>query len=275
MSAFVKSIFLSCFSLCLVGSQATALPATSRTHAAELPTPASELADIAPHIAPIALVKFCIAYEDQCQAAPTDERIELTPELWAQIKAVNARINARIRPDAQKGGYDWSLETTYGNCNDYAVQKRKALLDLGLPASALSLAATITGGGVGHLVLTLRTDRGDFVLDNLRSSIVAWDKTGYIWKGRQSARDPNAWMEVDASGAQRYQAKLKTSAPRQQIALGATSFDASMSFDALAPIAPLAGPTILGAATVAAAPVSIASVAPTNGVDAQAELRLQ
>ncbi|MDR3438197.1 transglutaminase-like cysteine peptidase, partial [Telmatospirillum sp.] len=100
----------------------------------------------------------------------------------------------RITPDRAKGGFDWSIDTTYGNCNDYAVQKRKALLDKGYPASALSLSAVLTSWGEGHLVLTVRTDRGDYVLDNLRPTILSWDRTGYEFNRVQSLADPQTWV---------------------------------------------------------------------------------
>ncbi|MCO5091039.1 transglutaminase-like cysteine peptidase [Bosea sp. (in: a-proteobacteria)] len=146
---------------------------------------------------PIAAVKFCLDYRDQCRASD-EERVTLTQESWAELVAVNARINRRIAPDAGKHGYDWSLETTFGNCNDYAVQKRQALIERGFPISALSLTVAVTPRAEGHLVLTVRTDRGDFVLDNLRPSVVAWSRTGYRMIKRQSAADPAVWVTVRA-----------------------------------------------------------------------------
>ena len=185
----------------LVSGMAQATPSASGTGASNLPQPAARLGDARPEMAPIAFLKFCMAYKDQCQSTSSDALITLTSEIWDEISSVNSAINRRIRPDADKGAFDWSLDTSFGNCNDYAVQKRKALLDLGLPASALSLATVTTPGGIGHLVLTLRTDRGDFVLDNLRASIVAWNRTGYRWHKRQSAADPQTWVSVNTQAA--------------------------------------------------------------------------
>ena len=45
--------------------------------------------------------------------------------------------------------------------------------------------------GAGHAVLTVKTDRGDFVLDNLSDEIRGWSATGYQFYKRQAQDDPN------------------------------------------------------------------------------------
>jgi predicted transglutaminase-like cysteine proteinase len=164
-----------------------------------LPPEAPQLIEDSVEMTPIAFLKFCINNSSQCGAVASDRRIDLTEEAWAEIVHVNSEVNQRIRPDVSKGGFDWSLSTTYGNCNDYAVQKRKALLDLGMPASALSLSVVRTSWGEGHLVLTVRTSRGDYVLDNLRHAILPWNRTGYHWDRVQSASNPQTWVRTASS----------------------------------------------------------------------------
>lgn len=158
---------------------------------------ASALGDGDLTLAPLAFIQFCNAYADQCRGGAGV--LSLTAAHWAEMAAVNTAVNARIAPNAGKDGFKWSLETRYGNCNDYAVQKRAALIARGFPAGALSLAAVVTGSGENHLVLTVRTDRGDFVLDNLRGRVVAWNSTGYRWLKRQSATQPRYWVSLEAS----------------------------------------------------------------------------
>jgi predicted transglutaminase-like cysteine proteinase len=162
-----------------------------------LPASAPELIDEQPEMAPIAFLRFCIMNEAQCRGESRQSRLNLTIETWRILHSVNASVNARIIPDPSKGAYDWSADATAGNCNDYAVQKQKALLALGLPISALSLTTAETQQGVGHLVVIVRTDRGDFVLDNLRPEIVAWNRTGYRWLKRQSFADPRTWVSIN------------------------------------------------------------------------------
>jgi predicted transglutaminase-like cysteine proteinase len=167
-----------------------------------LPAPSALMQETRAQATPLGYLGFCSTYSSQCASSGTNERITLTSDVWRTIRQVNAEVNARIRPDAGKGAYGWSLEATSGNCNDYAVQKRKALIDRGLPASALSLSVVLTRRGVGHLVLTVRTDRGDYVMDNLRQSVLAWDRTGYRFNRVQSLGNSEAWVlpEAGASG---------------------------------------------------------------------------
>jgi len=77
------------------------------------------------------------------------------------------------------------------------VEKRKELIDRGWPTNALSLSVAFIRSGEAHLLLVVRTDRGDFALDNLRSRVVAADRTGYRWVARQSTIHPRLWVRVD------------------------------------------------------------------------------
>ena len=53
-------------------------------------------------------------------------------------------------------------------------------------------------GGEGHLVLVVPTDRGDFVLDNLRSSIIRWDTLPYQWLKTMSPENPLFWRRIQS-----------------------------------------------------------------------------
>ena len=48
--------------------------------------------------------------------------------------------------------------------------------------------------GEGHAVLTIKTNRGEFILDNLTDDILLWSKTPYHYYKRQSQADPNVWV---------------------------------------------------------------------------------
>jgi predicted transglutaminase-like cysteine proteinase len=45
-----------------------------------------------------------------------------------------------------------------------------------------------------HAVLTVRTDRGEFILDNKTPEILFWYETNYRYLTRQSQTDPNLWV---------------------------------------------------------------------------------
>ena len=48
----------------------------------------------------------------------------------------------------------------------------------------------------GHTILTVKTDKGEFVLDNQNENVVAWTETGYRFVKRQSQSDPNVWVSL-------------------------------------------------------------------------------
>ena len=45
-------------------------------------------------------------------------------------------------------------------------------------------------------MLTVKTDKGDFVLDNQKEQILLWSDTGYRFVKRQSQTDPNTWVSL-------------------------------------------------------------------------------
>ena len=129
-------------------------------------------------------------------------RIRLTSGRMAELSNVNRAVNGSIKPkpDASTLRY-WKLDVAAGDCNSFAVQKRHELIKRGWPSAALALTVAKTPSGEGHLVVTVRTDQGDLVLDNLRSNIVSWQKTGYQWVMRQSEGNPQYWVELDGGQA--------------------------------------------------------------------------
>jgi predicted transglutaminase-like cysteine proteinase len=46
-------------------------------------------------------------------------------------------------------------------------------------------------------VLTVVTDRGDYVLDNMQDDILPPDKTGYIWVERQDPASRTGWLAMN------------------------------------------------------------------------------
>lgn len=151
-------------------------------------------------LAPLAFVRFCMNNPAECSAQSSENSVVLDRDKWRAMNDVNHVINTRIEADPTTGGRSaWSLTTARGDCNDYAVQKRHELIARGWPAAALALAVVTTDAGKGHLVLSVRTDRGDLVLDNLQEKVVPWESANYHWIKRQSASNPQYWVEVTAA----------------------------------------------------------------------------
>lgn len=128
----------------------------------------------------------------------------LTPTLWNQLTRINDKVNRQIvrRADIQTYGVldRWATPLAqgdqYGDCEDYVLEKRRALLAAGLPEHALSIAVATTTWGESHAVLLVSTDQGDYVLDSLTPWILPWRKASLTWRERQVAGAPFRWAMV-------------------------------------------------------------------------------
>ncbi|MDE2018201.1 MAG: transglutaminase-like cysteine peptidase [Hyphomicrobiales bacterium] len=149
-------------------------------------------------------VDYCRRYAGECDgAALPATRVALDGALRDALVKVDDEVNAAIDPVSAMDHWGvvnkWDLPLDgRGDCNSYVLMKRKLLLEAGLPRQALLATVVIDKQGEGHLVLTVATDRGDLVLDNLEPRILPWDETGYDFVKRQSQEDPNVWISVNA-----------------------------------------------------------------------------
>jgi len=91
-------------------------------------------------------------------------------------------------------------EDGYGDCEDYQLVKRKRLAAADFPRRALRMTAVIDEDGAPHAVLMVRTDRGDFILDNKRSAVLPWRETGYVYLQREGSTGSN-WVSLGAVSA--------------------------------------------------------------------------
>jgi predicted transglutaminase-like cysteine proteinase len=87
-------------------------------------------------------------------------------------------------------------EDGYGDCEDYVLLKRRMLMQLGWPREALLITVVRDHKGDGHAVLTVRTNKGEMILDNQVADILLWADTGYRYIKRQSQSDPNIWISL-------------------------------------------------------------------------------
>jgi predicted transglutaminase-like cysteine proteinase len=128
--------------------------------------------------------------------ATSQGQVRLTPDLLQRINAVNLQTNAAIVPAAETNGDVWKVGGRTGDCEDYALAKRAKLLQMGFPSSAVLIATAYQRSGAYHAILVVRTDRGDFVLDNLSKAIKPWDRTGYRFEMIQSPENPRSWRVI-------------------------------------------------------------------------------
>ncbi len=152
--------------------------------------------------APWGWADFCSRHHEECDVTNVaPEPVVLTPALWSMIEVVNHDINSTIREADDREIYNvlerWDYPTTgAGDCEDFALQKRKRLIENGLPRQALLITVVTDENGAGHAILTLRSNRGDFALDNRTDKIVAWKATGYVFVKMQSEQNPNVWQRI-------------------------------------------------------------------------------
>jgi predicted transglutaminase-like cysteine proteinase len=152
--------------------------------------------------APIGWVEFCTHRSWECDVAPTPARdVTLTPKAWKELVRINRLVNSRIRPMTDLEHYGvvekWAYpDDGYGDCEDYVLLKRRMLMEAGWPREALLITVVRDKKGDGHAVLTVKTDQGEFVLDNQNEEIAPWSETGYRFVKRQSQSDPNVWVSL-------------------------------------------------------------------------------
>ncbi|RRN64734.1 transglutaminase-like cysteine peptidase [Caulobacter sp. 602-1] len=95
----------------------------------------------------------------------TDLELYGQPEYWSLPRQVNGKL--------------------YGDCEDYALEKRRQLIAAGVPETALSMAVAFTARGESHAVLMVSLESGDWVLDNLTPWATPWEDLNYRWVERQ------------------------------------------------------------------------------------------
>ena len=162
--------------------------------------------------APKAFYSFCGAHPGECSRknGRAGKRVKMTPERWAELNSVNRKVNRSVREVSDMvtaGRKDvWQLPSAKGDCEDFALLKRQRLIALGWPSSALLMTVVRDRRLEGHAVLTVVTDKGDYVLDNRTRRINLWSSTPYIYFSRQSQSNPKAWVSV-TTDVQRLRAK--------------------------------------------------------------------
>jgi predicted transglutaminase-like cysteine proteinase len=126
-------------------------------------------------------------------------------DLLALADRVNLGVNQSTREISDEAQYaqteHWALPTSRGgDCEDFALAKKQALISRGVAPERLLIATVLDRKRSPHAVLVLRTDAGDYVLDNLTNRILGWRDTGYTFLRMQNPDAPGRWSAVLAGG---------------------------------------------------------------------------
>lgn len=125
----------------------------------------------------------------------------LTEDWWKTISRINREVNSiPYQSDMSRYGTEefWTEIDTSGDCEDYALEKRRRLIGAGVRVDDLSLAICVTERDEHHAVLVLHTDKGSYVLDNRRPDPLPWTDLPYTWIARQNGR---RWEKIIAPGS--------------------------------------------------------------------------
>ena len=153
-------------------------------------------------MAPLGHRLFCKEQPKECVAdgPVAAKRLDLHPEIMRKVAEINTAVNSAIRPESDQELYgveeNWTYPVDAGDCEDYALLKRRKLHAAGIALSDLLITVVRKTNGEGHAILTLTTTTGDFVLDNLDWRVRPWREAPYLYLKRQSNEDPARWLAI-------------------------------------------------------------------------------
>ena len=124
--------------------------------------------------------------------------IALTPNTFEVMNRVNTKVNEEIEYQTDIEHYHVSEYFNYptdgkGDCEDFALEKRRRLAALDWPRRAMLLVVVDRPGKNDielHMLLILRTDHGDLALDINHPQIKPVDETEYSIDWIQSQKNP-------------------------------------------------------------------------------------
>ncbi|CAN7559534.1 transglutaminase-like cysteine peptidase [Mesorhizobium amorphae] len=151
---------------------------------------------------PVGHYDFCKIHPAECSIrSPNNTPEHMTGRLLREITAVDASVNTRVKPMSDMDNYGkeewWAYpDNGFGDCEDYALEKRRELMRDGVAVSNLLMTVVRKPDGEGHAVLTVRTDKGDFILDNLSDKVRLWSETGYRYLKRQASDNSGHWVSI-------------------------------------------------------------------------------
>ncbi len=172
---------------------------TTRTQGQEPHSPFMK--DYGRSLPPIGHVVFCSQFPTDCvQSGPKRVQVELTAKKMEDLRTINTLVNRMVRPVSDMELYgqleNWTYPNGAGDCEDYVLLKQRLLIERGWPVSSLLITVLRDENDEGHAVLTVRTSKGDFLLDNRRADIRNWNEAPYTFIKRQSGSNPKNWVSL-------------------------------------------------------------------------------
>lgn len=153
---------------------------------------------------PIGHYEFCLTHKDECSIKSANTVApRVTDYGWNIVREINSKVNHDIMPmtDQEIFGRDevWAYPKDVGDCEDFALLKRRMLIQAGFSPADVLMTVVRKPDGEGHAVLTLRTSDGDYILDNLASDVKLWSETPYRFLKRQASFNTGRWVTIENS----------------------------------------------------------------------------
>lgn len=124
----------------------------------------------------------------------------LTEVRWAELVTVNDEVNQGTTYTSDVEQYKardyWEPANGRGDCEDYALAKCRKLFEKGWPREVLRIALCFNEQGTAHAVLTVDTDRGTYVLDNINHYVLNFTDVPYRWLEREVPGGKD-WVKID------------------------------------------------------------------------------
>lgn len=151
---------------------------------------------------PVGYVEFCRRQAAECRIRSGKvPPVLMSRGMEDKLASVTKLVNRSIKPASDLAVHGtmefWSYpDRAIGDCEDYVLLKRQMLNLEGVSLSNLLITVVKKKDGEGHAVLTVKTDKGDYVLDNLNDEVKLWSETGYRFLKRQSSTYTGRWVAI-------------------------------------------------------------------------------
>lgn len=152
--------------------------------------------------------RFCQQYPQYCQYKKEGPATILDyDESFEKLDSTNKWVNLLVKPaeDIDYYGVEdhWTVPNEIGDCEDYVILKLIELIKRGINPSALFLTVVLDEQGAGHAVLSARTNKGTYVLDNKTDEMKRIDQTPYYYVMALSPKkesvdfgDRHIWLDI-------------------------------------------------------------------------------
>lgn len=149
---------------------------------------------------PFGHYEYCKRGGRHCGSQSAVAPAKMSESRWAKVRLINTAVNKQIKPvlDINSRGVNeyWEIPKTQGDCEDFALLKRSRMMAAGFKGSQLPLTKVRLPNGQAHIVLVVRTNQGDYMLDNLSNRVQPVSKVRYRFLSMQASNNANNWLTI-------------------------------------------------------------------------------